>query len=46
MGESAIMEPNYDSQMHSHMHFHFRNYTCVGISNVHSLGWKGKQAPN
>jgi hypothetical protein len=35
------MEPN-DFQVHSH----FGSYTHVGVVNVQSLGWKGKQAPN
>jgi hypothetical protein len=35
------MKPN-DSQVHSH----FGSYICVGATNVQSLGWKGKQAPN
>jgi len=25
---------------------HFENCTRVGVVNVQSLGWKGKQAPN
>ncbi len=40
-GKVQKMEPN-DSQVHSH----FGNYICVGVLNVQSLGWKGKQAPN
>jgi len=35
------MKPN-DSQMHSH----FRSSIHVGVVNVQSLGWKGKEAPN
>ncbi len=37
-GRMQGMKPN-DSQMHSH----FGSCTCVGVTNVQSLGWKGKK---
>ncbi len=37
-GRVQGIKPN-DSQMHSH----FKNYTCAGVVNVQSLGWKGKK---
>jgi hypothetical protein len=40
-GRMQGMERN-DSQVHSL----FGKCTHVGVMNVYSLGWKGKQAPN
>jgi hypothetical protein len=40
-GRMQGMKPN-DFQVHSH----FGSCIRVGVVNVQSLGWKGKQAPN